>query len=224
MPLPKKGVAYTFTRALYSTAVPGAFQVNPTIAVGDFRVSTDGGALVNLTTLPVVAPAGSVLVQITVTAAEMTADRVSVVGIDQAGNEWGPLHESFDTSAVTLEDVAAYIDTEVAAIKAKTDQLTFTNANTVNAALLAAADLATAVGQKVADIVLRRVAANIEGSANGDALATASLYGLLMRAEHSDTTTHPGQQTIYRSNGVTELGQVALALDDTAQDITGFGG
>jgi hypothetical protein len=105
MPPPKKGVTYTLTRTLFSTASPGAFQVNPTIAAGDFRLSKDNGTLANLTNLPTVTPAGSVLVRFVFTAAEMTADALDMVGIDQAGNEWGPIHVSFDTTTQTVDDI-----------------------------------------------------------------------------------------------------------------------
>jgi hypothetical protein len=123
-----------------------------------------------------------------------------------------------------LAAIAAYIDTEVAAIKAKTDQLTFTTNHKVDATLQAASDLALAVAQKVADIVLRRVAANIEASSNGDALDEASLYGLIQRASMANLTAHAGKLTIYRSDGVTELDQVPIATDPDAEAITGFGG
>lgn len=56
---------------------------------------------------------------------------------------------SFASVASTLATIAAFIDTEVAAIKAKTDQLVFTNAGKVDAAILAAADLAQAAADKV---------------------------------------------------------------------------
>jgi hypothetical protein len=48
-----------------------------------------------------------------------------------------------------LDTVDDFVDTEVAAIKAKTDQLTFTAANKVDAALNAAADLPQAAADKV---------------------------------------------------------------------------
>jgi hypothetical protein len=247
MPPPTRGLAYTYQRALLSAA-GGGFQVNPTLAAGDFQISKDGGAFVNLVTLPVVSPAGSRQVQIALTAAEMTAERVTVQAIDQVGGEWTDYFESFDTwplalanvpaavwdellsghsilgsAGATLSTILGLLDTEVAAILAKVTPLTFTTPGKVDAALQAASDLATAVGQKVADIVLRRVATEIEASAEGSALHTASLYGLIQRAEHADTTTFPGQYTIFRTNGTTILGQIPLAFDDTAQDITGFG-
>src|SRR3989304_1703721 len=51
--------------------------------------------------------------------------------------------------------------------KTKTDQLVFTNANKVDAAVLAVADFAAAVAQKLAAIILRRTMANIEADSNG---------------------------------------------------------
>lgn len=105
MPSPKKGVAYTFDVSLLSTASPGDFQVNPTIAAGDFKLSKDGGTFTNLTNLPTVTPTGDTQVVIILTATEMTADRLTVKGLDQAGGEWGPYVKSFDTTALTVDDV-----------------------------------------------------------------------------------------------------------------------
>jgi hypothetical protein len=105
MPLPKKGVAYTFNRSVVSSATPGSLQTNPTIAVGDWQISKDGGAFVNLTNTPTVVPAGSVQIQFVLTVPEMTADRVSILGIDLAGAQWGDFYESFDTTVQTIDDV-----------------------------------------------------------------------------------------------------------------------
>jgi hypothetical protein len=435
---PKKAVAYVTTIALYDAAVPGALKANPTIASGDFKISKDNGALANLTNLPSVSPAGSVMLQLSLTSTEMNADRISIVGIDQAGAEWTDFHMALDTESLTLTDVdarlpaalvsgrmdasvgayqsgqaplqptvagrtldvtttgeagidwanvgapttavtlsnttikdavdvntdtdlllarlgtpsnlgggatvaanlsdiesqtddigaagagltavpwnaawdaevqsevndaladqnldhlmkvavdtdfpttvhlnsvighladnggtatfdratdshealynklvdvetdtqdiqttvnlilssvdtevaaiLAAVDTEVAAIKAKTDQLTFTAANKVDATMQAASDLATAVGNKIADMVLRRTAANIEASSFGDTLGESSLYGMARRASHSDTTTHPGKHTIFKTDA-SELAQITITVDDAAQDITGF--
>jgi hypothetical protein len=128
-----------------------------------------------------------------------------------------------DNLDVQVSALLTLIDTEIAAILAKTNQLTFTTTGKVDATLQAASDLATAVGQKVADIVLRRVATQLEASVHGDVLATNSLYGLIQRAEKSDTTTHIGEQTIFQSNGVTEVGRIPLTLVANAEEITGFG-
>ena len=83
-----KGQAYTFYVGLLSQADKDIFQANPTLATGDVKVSIDGGDLNNLATLPVVAPAGSKLVKVDLSAAEMNGDHVCVVFSDQLGDEW----------------------------------------------------------------------------------------------------------------------------------------
>lgn len=86
---PVRGEDFSVQISLSDMSTSGSFKANPTIAAGDFKVSKDGGALANLTTLPSVAPAGSVLVTIALSATEMTADIVSVVCIDQTSpKEW----------------------------------------------------------------------------------------------------------------------------------------
>ena len=86
---PKTGEDFIFYAALPSASTPGTFQSNPTIAAGDFKVSKDGGALANLNTLPAVTPASSIWVKFTMSATEMTADNVSIQGIDQTSpKEW----------------------------------------------------------------------------------------------------------------------------------------
>lgn len=83
------GVEYIFYAALRDNANPGSFKANPTIASGDFKVSKDGGALANLSTLPAVTPAGSIWVKFTLSGTEMTANNVSVQAIDQTSpKEW----------------------------------------------------------------------------------------------------------------------------------------
>lgn len=105
--MPKRGVAYTFNRALLSTAAPGEFQTNPTIAAGDFVVYLDNVAQGNMDNIPVVDPAAGILVKFTLSAAEMNGSRVDIIGIDQTNPaEWGPMHESIlVTDAEDIADV-----------------------------------------------------------------------------------------------------------------------
>ncbi len=96
---PVKGSAFSVRISLSDMAVAGSFKSNPTIAAGDFKVDKDGGGLNNLTTLPTVSPAASVLVQISLSATEMTADVVSVVCIDQTSpKEWADFVMSIPTA------------------------------------------------------------------------------------------------------------------------------
>lgn len=86
---PKRGEDFIFPIALEDMSTPGSFKSTPTIAAGDFKVSKDGGAFANLTTLPTVTPASSTSVRITLSATEMTADTVMVQCIDQTSpKEW----------------------------------------------------------------------------------------------------------------------------------------
>ena len=94
MPRPVYGVAYTFTISLFDVANPGRLLSNPTLATGDFKGSKDNGALTNLATLPTVAPASGPLVQVVLSATEMTAARVDIVASDP-DFEWGDRHDAF---------------------------------------------------------------------------------------------------------------------------------
>lgn len=90
---------------LVDTLNPTTFKVNPTIAAGDFQVSTDNGAFVNLTTLPVVQPAGSILVKVNLSAAEMNGDKITVRAKDVAGNEWEEALVFLDVPVTNIDTV-----------------------------------------------------------------------------------------------------------------------
>lgn len=97
---PVKGEDFAVSIALSDMATSGSFKANPTIAAGDFKVSKDGGALANLTTLPSVAPAASVMVSIALSATEMNADVVTVVCVDQTSpKEWADFVFSIPTTS-----------------------------------------------------------------------------------------------------------------------------
>lgn len=86
---PKKNEDFQIRISLEDYFNPGNFKSTPTIAAGDFKVAVDGTALANLTTLPSVSPAGSVLVLISLDASEMNGDVITIVGIDQTSpKEW----------------------------------------------------------------------------------------------------------------------------------------
>jgi hypothetical protein len=96
---PKKNEDFQIRVALEDYAIPGSFKSNPTIAAGDFKVAVDSTALANLTTLPSVSPASSVLVLISLSASEMNGDVITIVGIDQTSpKEWGDIVISIPTT------------------------------------------------------------------------------------------------------------------------------
>lgn len=97
---PVKNEDFVIRISLTDMNISGSFKSSPTIAAGDFTVDKDGGGLTNLTTLPSVDPAASVLVKVTLSATEMNADVVTIVGIDQTvPKEWADFVLSIPTTA-----------------------------------------------------------------------------------------------------------------------------
>ncbi len=153
---PKKNTAYTFYVSLVSQANAKIFQANPTLAAGDVKVAVDDAAPANLGTLPVVDADFTKRVKVVMASGEMNGDNISIIFSDAAGAEWNDLTINLQTTVSTwdeektaLDTVATYVDTEVASIKTKTDQLTFTAANKVDAAFNAAGDFPQAAADKV---------------------------------------------------------------------------
>jgi hypothetical protein len=103
---PKKGVEFIIYIGLTSQANPNTLQASPTIAAGDFKVSIDGAALANLSTLPAVTPAASKMVKITLSTSEMNGDNITVVCSDAAGSEWCDQLINIQTSARQIDDLA----------------------------------------------------------------------------------------------------------------------
>lgn len=103
---PVINVAYDFTISLVSQANNNVFQTDPTIAAGDFQISIADGALANLATLPVVAPAASDLVVIALSAAEMNGKKIVVIGKDAAGNEWADIKIELQPNVRGADDLA----------------------------------------------------------------------------------------------------------------------
>ncbi len=99
------GDPFTFFLGLVDLTDGTKFVTNPTIAAGDFKVSTDGGALNNLASLPVVIPAGSTLVSVALSALEMSGSKINVVAVDAAGSEWMDAIIPIDAPAASSETV-----------------------------------------------------------------------------------------------------------------------
>lgn len=122
----KRATAWIGYVSLVSQADTKLMKSNPTIAAGDFKVSLDGGTLNNLTTLPTVTPASGVMVKISLSIGEMTADNVTVVCVDAAGAEWCDLVFNLQPSVNNIDDLgtaAAAIKSDTSAIGAKTANL-----------------------------------------------------------------------------------------------------
>ena len=105
MGLNQKDVAYEFFVSLTDLGDPQQFVVNPTIAAGDFKRSVDGGSFANLATLPVVEPAGSSTVKISLSAIEMSGDKGVDEGKDVSGDEWGDISIFLDNPVGTVDNI-----------------------------------------------------------------------------------------------------------------------
>ena len=90
----------------------------------------------------------------------------------------------------------------------------------VDAAILAAADWAAAVGEKQTDIHLRRTMTSVAASSNGATLNKNSSYGFIQQAQKSDAgVTTAGKITIKNPDGTT-LGTFDITSDATSDPIT----
>lgn len=103
---PKYGTQFIFYVSLVSQANTKTFQTNPTLAAGDVKISVDGGAEANLTTLPTVTPAGGKRVKVTISSTEMQGDNLTVIFSDVAGAEWCDKKINIQTSARQVDDLA----------------------------------------------------------------------------------------------------------------------
>jgi hypothetical protein len=107
---PKKNTEYIFYISLTSQADVKLFQINPTLAAGDVKVSTDGGAEGNIATLPVVTPAGSKRVKVTVSASEMNGDNTQITFSDAAGAEWADKTINIQTTREPLDEILRIVE------------------------------------------------------------------------------------------------------------------
>lgn len=140
---PKRGVAYRFTLSLFARS-GNQIKTVPTLAAGDVKVSKDNGATANITTLPAETPASSGILQVDLSAAEMTADLVTIIFRDAAGAEWNDVAIHLAPSPVQMGDLATaanltviddLIDTEIAAIKTVVDAILVDTDTTIPATL-----------------------------------------------------------------------------------------
>lgn len=97
---PVKGEDFLVRVFLQDFALPGSFRVNPTLAAGDFKVDIDGAGYNNFATLPTVSPASTTSVLVSLSAAEMNGDIITIAAIDQTANkEWADLGLCIQTTA-----------------------------------------------------------------------------------------------------------------------------
>jgi hypothetical protein len=126
-------------------------------------------------------------------------DGVVVASASKTGYALTSAYDAAKTAAsqTSVDTVATYIDTEVAAIKAVTDVLISPNT--------------------IADAVLKRDVDQVEATAAAD-----SLGGMILATFHSNTVDNPGHWTIYRTNDSTVFTTWAQTTDAAAAPTTGI--
>ena len=102
----KYGVAGQKIRFPVYSKATGNFQVNPTIAAGDIKRSLDGGVFASMDALPIVTPAGGVLIECTLSAAEASVERGDIVAIDQSDDEWDNAHFQYEVTPNPFDTLA----------------------------------------------------------------------------------------------------------------------
>jgi hypothetical protein len=80
------GVAATLRVSLVTRGAVDLLA-NPTLATGDVKLSLDGAAFANITTLPSVVPASGLLVQISLSATELECTKLAIQFVDQTATK-----------------------------------------------------------------------------------------------------------------------------------------
>jgi hypothetical protein len=102
----KNQVNIFFVYLLDMSALPN-LRVNPTLAAGDVIVYKDDVSNGNITTLPVVTPAGSRRVKVSLSANETNCDHTSVQFVDQtATKEWSDHAVEIANGLLRIDDLA----------------------------------------------------------------------------------------------------------------------
>ena len=104
MSLPKRAEAYTFPLEVQAVVSSNDFLIDPTIVAGDFKIKKDFGTIANLSTLPTVPISGTTEIQVSLTATEMTADKVSIFAVDQ-DSVWKSVSMFIDVPTGNIDNV-----------------------------------------------------------------------------------------------------------------------
>lgn len=200
---PKKNAQFTLYFSLFKT--DGTIIANP----GTYtkKVSIDGGAVADITASVTEEDTTYGQLSLVLSASEMNGDAIWVYIKDDTSG-CVPFTCTLYTAAATLDEIKTaidaiddYVDTEVAAIKAKTDNLPASPAAT--------GDIPTSAD--IADKVLGR---SIAGGADGGRTVKSALAAL-----RNKVTISGGTMTVYDTDDSTSLWSAAVTTDAAAEPI-----
>lgn len=197
---------------VWSSAARSLTGVNNIVSGGP--ISTSAGAVLNVTD---VATVGTVTDPVTLSNLTSSTALVNAIvsAIDSSSTALADINA--DTNAILLA-----VDTEIAAIKTKTDQLTFTDTGKVDSTIQLAADIKVAALNAIADHVLRRDLATAEDAVGPDTKAFKSLLGAASKLTNK-VNVNAGVMTTYETDGITVLGTQAVTTSPTAEPLVGLG-
>jgi hypothetical protein len=200
----------TFPSSVGTSTYAGA-DTSGTTTLLDRLTSTRAGLLDNLD-----AAVSTRLASASYTAPPTAASNASAVRTELT-TELGRIDAAVTTRAsqTSLDTLDDYVDTEVAAIKAKTDLIPASPAAVGSAMTLTSGERAS-----IADTTLRRTMANVEASSDGDTPGLSSLYGSVQQMQESAASG--STLTVKKTDGTTTLGTKTLASDAAADPITGI--
>jgi len=112
----KKNTAFITYVGLPSHDNALVLQANPTLAPGDVKVAIDDGAPANLATLPVVDADFTKRVKVSLSAAEMNGDNITVIFSDASGGEWCDLLINIQTADRQINDLPTTTEFEARTI------------------------------------------------------------------------------------------------------------
>lgn len=197
---------------VWASAARSLTGVNNIVSGGP--ISTSAGAVLNVTD---VATVGTVIDPVTLSNLTSSTALVNAIvsAIDSSSTALADINA--DTNAILLA-----VDTEIAAIKTKTDQLTFTDTGKVDSTIQLAADIKVAALNAIADHVLRRDLATAEDAVGPDTKAFKSLLGAASKLTNK-VNVNAGVMTTYETDGITVLGTQAVTTSPTAEPLVGLG-
>ena len=172
---PVRGAAFSFELSLVSQADTDVFQDNPTLAAGDVKIIKDGVLDGNIDTLPTAVTSLTRVITVALSAEEMTADRVTVLFHDAAGDEWQDAIITIYTAAQTLDAtdvVADALATELAKVPKSDGTVTWNSTALASVATQVGVGLNAAIpGSPTADSMYQRVKAIDDLTQAGDLAA-----------------------------------------------------
>lgn len=163
----------------------------------------------------------------------LQVDTVQVTGTSQTARDLGANIDaavSTRASQTSVDTVDDFLDTEIAAIKTKTDQLTFTSANKVDATLQAAGDFAQGAADKVWSTAARTLTSFSGVQIKKNTALANFMFFMKQEADHVTPATSlsvtaersiDGGLFATCANAVTEVGDGWYVIDLAAADLNG---